>query len=138
MECIVQGFQYTAYGDQCLVYKVSLSVDQVCYKFRATWGGGSPARERVTHDREAGLAVVRETRAGLESRQLPRALIVDANIDEQLNYEQSRVNQRGHSQLVKRLSLDIPGIMPRFYLEKDVLSLHGLRGFRHVVSIHTI
>ena len=91
MESLGQGFQYTAYGDKTLVYKVSLSVDQVCDKFRATWGGGSPDRERVAHDREAGLAVVRETRDRLESGQLPKALIADANIDEQLNYEQSRV-----------------------------------------------
>lgn len=34
---------------------------------------------------------MRETRARLESEQLPRALIADANIDEQLNYEQSLV-----------------------------------------------
>jgi hypothetical protein len=41
--------------------------------------------------------------------------------------------QGWHSQLIKRLSLDIPGIRPRFYCVEDLVPLQDLRGFRHVV-----
>jgi hypothetical protein len=92
MKCIGQGFQYTAYGDDAFVYKIPLSVEQVCDKFRATWGAGAEVnREQVSRDREAGLAVVRATGDRITSGELPSRLIADASIDSELRYEQSRV-----------------------------------------------
>jgi hypothetical protein len=90
LRAIGQGFQYTAYATANRVLKVPLTTEQVCKKYAATWGF-NPDPEHVSKGREIGLAVVRATRERLDSGQLPRWLLADAEISADDWISQSRV-----------------------------------------------
>lgn len=50
-------------------------------------------------------------------------------------FENAIDDEKGwHSELIRRLTLDIPGVRPALWPEQLVLSLRELRAFRHVIT----